>query len=364
MNREHDPYAALRYRDYRLFAGGAFLANVCHAMQDTAVGWELYERTGSAFPLAMVGLMQALPAFVLALPSGQVADRFERRRVAIAMQLVMALMALGLAYLSHTKGPVNGFYLFLLVGAVARTFNFPAQASLLPQLVPVEVFSNAVTWRSSGFQLASVLGPAVAGWMIGWCGMAMWVYVVNAVLILVFVLCLMLIQKRQTEVALEPLTWNSTLAGARFVWKTKVILGAITLDMFAVLFGGATALLPIYAKDILRVGPEGLGWLRAAPGVGALVMALLIAHRAPSRHAGQTMLWAVAGFGVATILFGVSKWYWFSLAMLFLIGALDMISVVVRHTLEQVLTPDLMRGRVSAVNSLFIITTNELGAFE
>jgi len=361
----HDPYAAFRYRDYRLYAGGALLANTSHAMQDVAVGWELYERTGSALPLAMVGLLQALPAFLLVLPAGHAADHFDRRRIAIAMQVIMALAALGLALLSYTRGPVYGFYLCLLVGGCARSFNFPAQAALLPQLVPLEVFGNAVTWRSSGFQLASVLGPSLAGTIIAWHKAATPVYFNNACLMLTFAVCLALIRKRQSAAAApEPLTLNSALAGARFVWNTKVILAPITLDMFAVLFGGATALMPIYAKDVLQVGPIGLGFLRAMPGVGALVMAVFLAHSRPTQRAGVTLLWAVAGFGMTTIVFGLSRSFWLSLWMLYLLGAFDQISVVVRHTLVQVLTPDAMRGRVSAVNSVFITTSNELGAFE
>ncbi|MCX7886965.1 MAG: MFS transporter, partial [Verrucomicrobiae bacterium] len=360
----HDPYAAFRHRDYCLFAGGALLANISHAMQEAAVGWELYERTGSPLPLAIVGLVQSLPVFLLALPAGQAADRFERRRIVLLMQLVMAVASLCLAFLSSVRGPVQAFYLCLFVGACARSFNFPAQLSLLPQLVPLEVFANAVTWRSSGFHLASVLGPVFAGWIIAWQKAAAPVYLTNAVLIFAFVVCLCLIRRRSDAgAAAEPLTLRSMLAGVRFVWNAKVILAAITLDMFAVLFGGATALLPIYARDILQVGPAGYGWMRAMPGIGALVMAFFIAHR-PPRRAGRTLLWAVACFGAATIVFGLARWFWLSLWMLYLTGAFDQISVVVRHTLVQVLTPDAMRGRVSAVNSVFITTSNELGAFE
>lgn len=360
----HDPYAAFRHRDYCVFAVGALLANTSHAMQETAVGWELYERTGSPVPLALIGLVQALPVFLLALPAGHAADRFERRRIAILMQLVMAISSVGIAFLSHTSGPINAFYLCLFVGACARSFNFPAQSSLLPQLVPLEVFANAVTWRSSGFHLASVLGPVLAGWIIVSHKATTPIYFINAALMIGFALCLMALRTRQKVAASpEPLTLHSALAGVRFVWNTKVILATITLDMFAVLFGGATALLPIFAKDILHVGPAGYGWLRAMPGIGAIVMAVFIAH-GPPRRAGVTLLWAVAGFGVATIVFGLTRWFWLSLWMLFMTGAFDQISVVVRHTLVQVLTPDAMRGRVSAVNSAFITTSNELGAFE
>jgi MFS family permease len=314
--------------------------------------------------LALVGLVQALPVFVLALPAGHAADRFERRRIAILMQLVMALSSLGIGFLSHTRGPIPAFYFCLFIGACARSFNFPAQASLLPQLVPLEAFANAVTWRSSGFQLASVLGPVLAGWGIAFHKAATPIYLVNATLMIAFAVCLALLRTRQTlAVKPESLTLRSALAGVRFVWNTKVILAAITLDMFAVLLGGATVLLPIYAKDILHVGPAGYGWMRAMPGIGALVMAWFIAHHPPKR-AGVTLLWAVAGFGAATIVFGLTKWFWLSLWMLYILGAFDQISVVVRHTLVQVLTPDAMRGRVSAVNSAFITTSNELGAFE
>ena len=205
----HDPYAALRHRDYRLFAVGALLANISYAMQEAAVGWELYERTGSAMPLALTGLVQALPVFLLALPAGHAADRFERRRIVILMQLVMAASALGLAFLSHVNGPLNAFYLCLCLGACARSFSFPAQASLLPQLVPLEDFQSAVSWRSSGFQLASVLGPALAGRIIALSHAAMPVYFINAALTLIFAGCLVMIRKRQTAaaeqlVAVEP----------------------------------------------------------------------------------------------------------------------------------------------------------------
>jgi MFS family permease len=360
----HDPYAALRFRDYRLFTGGAVLANTGHTMLSVGVGWELYERTGDALPLGLVGLMQALPVLLFALPAGHLADQFDRRRIVLAMQFLAALGSLALAALSYVGASVNWFYVCLFLMATARAFSGPAYSAMLPQLVPVEAFANAVTWRSSGFQLASVVGPALGGLVLGLTRTAVPVYLADAVLTLLFLTGVLFVRGRQTVGTGEPMTLQSLAAGARFVWNTKVIFAAVTLDMLAVLFGGATALLPIYAKDILHVGPTGLGWLRAAPAIGALLMALIIAHRRPPQRAGQALLWSVAGFGIATIVFGFSTSFPLSLAMLFLAGALDNISVVVRHTLVQVMTPDAMRGRVSAVNGIFITTSNELGAFE
>jgi len=247
---------------------------------------------------------------------------------------------------------------------VALAFHRPAIAALLPQLVPAETFANAVTWSSVGWQLASVIGPAVGGLIIAWRHHAGIVYVIDAALMLVFVVCLTRVRGQQVARARKAVTLQSLLGGVRFVWHTKVILAAITLDLFAVLFGGATTLLPVFAKDILHVGAEGFGWLRASPSMGAVIVAMLLLGRPPMRRAGKSLLLAVAGFGVATIVFGLSRSFPLSILMLVLAGGLDMISVVVRQTLVQLRTPDEMRGRVSAVNSVFIDTSNELGGFE
>jgi len=360
----HDPYAALRHRDYRLVLIGRVFANIGSNMQTVAVGWELYERTHSAMALGWVGLVQVLPVMLFALPAGHLADRLDRRRLVMAAHLLMVAAAVGLAILSHEQGPVAWIYACLFAVGVGRAVAMPAGSSLMPLLVPKAAFSNAVTWSSSGFQLASTIGPALGGFLIASFGQAAAVYWFNAGLTLLYVGCLLAMRLRAQERPAEPMTLHHLLAGVRFVWNEKVILPAITLDMFAVLLGGATALLPIYAKDILHVGPAGLGWLRAMPAIGAIVMGFAIAHRPPLKHAGPAMLWAVAGFGVATVVFGLSKIFWLSLAMLFVAGALDAISVVVRHTLVQMRTPDALRGRVSAVNSLFISSSNELGDFE
>lgn len=362
--RQHDPYAALRHREYRLFLSGRILSVIGQQMLDVAIGWELYERTHAALALGLVGLVLVVPIVALALPAGHAADRWDRRRIVLVTQLVLAVGSLALAWLSFNRGPVALIYLCLFAIGVALAFNRPATAALLPQLVPLADFPNAVTWNSSGFQIASVVGPALGGAVIGIRHHAGPVYILDALLALAFFASVWGIARREPARPGEPVTLESLLAGLAFVRRTKVILAAITLDLFAVLFGGATMLLPIFAKDILHVGPVGFGWLRAAPSVGALLMAVVLAHRPPLRRAGRSLLWAVAGFGIATIIFGLSRSFPLSMAMLLLIGALDNISVVVRHTLVQVRTPDAMRGRVSAVNGVFIDTSNELGGFE
>lgn len=359
-----DPYAALRYADYRFFLGGRLAATIGGQMIDVAIGWELYERTHRALALGYVGLVQVVPIILLSLPAGHVADRFDRKRVALMSLLLLIAGSLALAVISYTVAPIPLIYITLFVVGVALAFHRPAVAALLPQLVPAENFANAVTWNSVGWQLASVVGPALGGLLIAWRHHAGIVYVIDAALMLVFVICLAQVRGRQAVRARKAVTIQTLLGGVRFVRHTKVILAAITLDLFAVLFGGATTLLPVFAKDILHVGPDGFGWLRAAPSIGAVLVAVILLGRPPMRRAGRSLLIAVAGFGIATIVFGLSRSFPLSLAMLVLAGGLDMISVVVRQTLVQLRTPDEMRGRVSAVNSVFIDTSNELGGFE
>jgi MFS family permease len=362
--RSHDPYAALRFRDYRRFLIGRLLATMGQQMLDVAIGWELYDRTHSAFALGLVGLVLVVPIIALALPAGHAADRLDRRRIILVTQVVLTAGSLALAWLSFTRGPVALMYVCLFAIGIALAFNRPATSALLPQLVPLADFANAVTWNSSAFQIASVAGPALGGAVIGIRHHAGPVYVIDAVLSLAFFMYVLGVRGRPVERTREGMTLQSLLAGIGFVWRTKVILASITLDLFAVLFGGATMLLPVFAKDILHVGPAGFGWLRAAPSMGALLMAVVLTHRAPMQRAGRSLLWAVAGFGIATIIFGLSRSFPLSMVMLLLLGALDNISVVVRHTLVQMRTPDAMRGRVSAVNGVFIDTSNELGGFE
>jgi MFS family permease len=364
MPEVHDPLAALRQRDYRCLLAGSVLASVASQVQSTAVGWELYLRTESALPLGLVGLAQFLPVFLLALPAGHVADRHDRKRLLIAAQGLLAACSLGLAALSYFQGPVPLVYLCLLLVGISRAFSAPARWALLPQVVPEKALGNAITWNSSGWQLASVAGPWLGGLVIATGGRIAWAYLLSALCLLVCVGLLLPIRPRPRQRQHESLSLDSFLAGVRFVWSTKPILATITLDLFAVFFGGATALLPMFAKDILQVGAIGLGYLRAAPALGAVVMAVFLALRPPLRHAGPTLLAAVAGFGLAWVAFGLSTNVYLSFVLLALTGALDNISVVVRGTLVQVLSPDAMRGRVSAVNTIFIVSSNDLGDFE
>jgi len=360
----HDPYAALRIPSFRFFAFGNVLFVIAYQMQAVAVGWEIYERTGSAMALAWVGFVEFIPVLFLGLAAGHVADRFDRKRVVMLCVGIVALASIALALISYFHWPVLAIYGTLLVIGTGRAFQQPAKASLLPQIVPLELFNNAVTWMTGGFHLASVLGPALGGLLIFLAGGTLVVYVAATVCVWIFALCLLRVTHRHHVRPQESPSWQSLLAGLAYIWRRQIIMGAITLDLFAVLLGGATTLLPIYAKDILHVGSLGFGWLRAAPAIGALGMAFVVAHRPPGRRAGIALMWSVAGFGVATIIFGLSRNFALSLTMLFLIGALDNISVVIRHTLVQMLTPEEMRGRVAAVNSMFIGASNELGGFE
>ncbi len=367
-----DPYAVLRNRDLVLYLIGRFVASLGQQMLTVAVGWELYERTHSSLYLGLVGLTQMVPMVLFTLPAGHVADNYDRKRIIMAMSFVIACASVGLTCISALRAPVFWIYCCLFAAGTARTFLWPASSAFLPHLVSRRDFSRAVTWSSGSFQLSSVVGPAAGGALIALThhtlgangASAAPVYAVNAAAALICLALISFVRRRHTVAVKEKMTVFSLTAGFAFVLDSPIILGTITLDLFAVLLGGATALLPVYAKDILRAGPTGLGLLQAALPLGSLVCALVLAHRPPLQQAGRTLLWGVAGFGLATIGFGSSRWFWLSFFLLFLCGAMDNISVVVRHTLVQLLTPDEKRGRVSAVNSLFIGTSNELGGFE
>ncbi|MEO8427509.1 MAG: MFS transporter, partial [Verrucomicrobiota bacterium] len=333
-------------------------------MLTVAVGWELYERTHSALALGLVGLTQMVPMILLILPSGHLADSYNRKHIILSTVLVVALASFSLTAISWLHAGVFWIYMCLLAAGTARTFLWPASAAFMPQLVARENFSRAVTWNTGGFHLSSVVGPAAGGALIALTHNAAVVYAINGVAALICAGLLCLVRTRHVVTLKEKMTIESLVAGFRFVYASKVILGTITLDMFAVLLGGAAALLPVFAKDILHSGPSGLGILQAALPAGALLSAFILAHRPPLEKAGRALVWSVVAFGLATIAFGLSTSFWFSFLMLFLCGAVDNVSVVVRHTLVQLLTPDEMRGRVSAVNSLFIGTSNELGGFE
>jgi len=379
---EVTPYAALRERDFLYFLIGHIVSVLGVQMQTVAIGWQLYEKTRSAWPLGLVGLVMAIPMIGLAPIAGQAADRFDRRRVLMSATWVAVVSSLGLGLVSAQGEGLFWVYLCLFGSGLARAFQGPARSSLMPLLVRREIFVNSVTWAVSGFELASMIGPALGGMLIAILGGATWIYLGCALGSLCYLTMLGAMSRRhygarggagEASAAIAPesplrrpwqVDWRKLVVGFEYVWKTRLLLTTMTLDLFAVLLGGAVALLPIYAKDILKVGPGGLGWLQAAPSLGAVTMAVVMAHLPPLRRVGQVLLVSVAGFGVATIVFGLSENFWLSLAMLFLTGAFDNISVVIRHTMVQLLTPDEMRGRVSAVNGMFINASNEIGRFE
>ena len=394
----HDPYAAFRSRSFAFFTAGNLLSVIGRQMFAVAVEWEIYARTHSATALGLVGLVFAIPIIGLSLPAGHLADRISRKHIIVVAQIFSAVISAALAFVSsqHLAIPDlpvlracnHGFtqiatifeqhqhafhfddasvpliYLLLFVGAVTRTFSWAARSSFFPTLVPRDAFSNAVTWNSSVFQIGSVVGPAISGLLVAHIGFPI-VYIVDAITAFSFFLFMLPIPRApQSGRLADKDPWRSLIAGIKFVFSRKVILATITLDMFAVLLGGATALLPMFADQILHVGAAGLGWMRASPAIGALITALMVAHLPAISRAGKTLLWCVGGFGFATILFGFSRVYWFSLAALFLLGAFDSVSVIIRGTIVQLVTPDEMRGRVSAVNNIFISTSNEFGAVE
>src|ERR1700674_1257067 len=347
-----------------------FFIVVALEMQSVAVGWQVYEITKRPLDLGYVGLAQFLPGFVLFLFAGHAADLYDRRKLLMWCYGGFALCsALVLAISWRAPQSVHSIYFVLVLLGIFRCFNWPAGRALLPQLVPEEHFSNAVAWTASSFQIATIAGPAIGGIAYALFRGPEGVYAIAVTVSILSTILTLRIHPRTASpekelLEKEPVTLRTVLAGFRFIWEKKLILGSISLDMFAVLLGGAVALLPVYARTILHTGPWGLGLLRSAPGVGAALMAIAVAHRPIRRRAGLTMLLSVAAFGVLTIVFGISHSLILSLVALFLLGASDMVSVIIRATLVQVATPDEMRGRVNAVDMLFIGVSNELGEFE
>ncbi|MDX2143450.1 MAG: MFS transporter [Rhodospirillaceae bacterium] len=329
-----------------------------------AVGWELYERTGSAWALGFVGAVELAPVLLLLVPAGNLADRMARRNLAIIAQLVLALAATGLLVGSLLGASETAIYAMIALVGASRAFSAPSVGTILPQLLKPRQFVHANAWVSSGSQFAAAAGPAVGGALIAIYGSTTVAYGVAAACQFIFIGFLLTLPRIDPPPSSGRRSWAEAFAGFTFIRRTPLFLAAITLDLFAVLLGGAVALLPIFAKDILEVGPVGLGWLRAAPALGSMTMALVQARIKPWNRPGAVMLAAVVGFGLATIGFGLSENFALSMACLFLTGLFDSVSVVVRTTLEQILTPDPLRGRVSSINYVFIGMSNELGAFE
>ncbi|HTY84232.1 MAG TPA: MFS transporter [Silvibacterium sp.] len=368
MSSSADPKAgrlAFTHPGFRLFQVARFLIVSAVEMQAVAVGWQVYEISKRPLDLGLVGLAQFMPGILLFPISGHASDRFERRNVLTACYAGYAVcFALLLALTEQGLNSVRGIYVVLVLIGVVRSFNATASRSILPQLVPAEHFPNAVAWNATIFQTATILGPSFGGILYALAHGPAVVYGIAMVTAVGATVSTFRIRPEVKARPREPMSFKTVFAGLHFIWSRKLILGAISLDLFAVLLGGAVALLPVYAREILRTGPWGLGLLRTAPGVGAALMAVLVAHRPLRGRSGLTLLWAVAGFGVFTILFGLSRSLTLSLIALLLLGASDMISVIIRATLTQLATPDEMRGRVTAVDMIFIGTSNEFGQFE
>jgi len=376
----HDPYAALRLPEFRRLLSARVLFIVASQIQGVVVGWQIYELTGNPLALGLIGLAEAIPSITVSLYAGHVADSVPRKRIIVPAMAVLVLCSLSLFLLARPAGTaafagrqvlalplyVALLYVVLFVSGVARGFLGPALFSFMPQLLPDRgLLSNAVTWNSTSWQASAVVGPAIGGLLFAQRGQG-FAYGVDAGLMLTSLLLFASIAGR----ALPPREGErlrlgeSVLSGVRFIFANQIVLAALSLDLFAVLFGGAVALLPIFAKDILHTGPDGLGYLRAAPAVGSVLMAVWITYSPLRRGAGRKLLGAVAGFGLATIGFALSKSYALSLFLLFLTGVFDSVSVIVRSTLIHTHTPEYMKGRVSAVNNIFIGSSNEIGGFE
>lgn len=369
-----DAYAALRIPNFRRYIIALFTLTIGLQIQGTVVGWQIYDLTRDPLALGLVGLAEALPAISISLVAGHVADSRDRRRIALFALSVLVVCSIALFVLSRplaagmTRGAharVNAIYGVIVLSGIARAFLQPARQALSIELVPRELFTNSVTWRSGSWQLAAVLGPALGGLLYAVGGTSLG-YAADAGLMVLSTVILGSVRHRSPvrDVATREPIATSLTSGLRFVISEPLLLSALTLDLFSVLFGGATALLPVFAAEVLHVGPEGLGMLRGAPALGAVLTSILLARRGPFLRAGRTLLIAVAGFGVCMIGFGLSHSFLLSLACLAASGAFDMVSVVIRSLMLQMRTPEHMLGRVSAVNQIFIGSSNEIGSFE
>ena len=365
-----DPYAALRFREFNIFLLLRFVLVFAWSMQFIVIEWQVYSLTKDPLSLGIIGLMEIIPAFSMSLFAGHIVDQTEKRNLFLCCIALFSLISFGLFFLSTPNIGMSqrtilfAIYGFVFFGGFLRAFFGPTIFSLVALIVPKRVYPNAATWNSSTWQMASILGPAFAGFTINWFGIQWSLCIVFILVLFSFLLTLLITKKPILNPNIGEPVLESLKQGVRFVFKTKAILGALSLDMIAVLFGGAVALLPVFAQDILKVGSEGFGILRAAPAVGAFLTMLATAYIPISRRAGMKLLVAVFGFGVSIIIFGLSSVFWISVFALFFSGVTDGVSMVIRQTILQLKTPDHMRGRVSSVNSMFVGSSNELGAFE
>ncbi len=371
MSNQHDAFAALRYRDFSIITLNQFCLTLAILIQEIIVAYSLYQITKDPLTLGLIGLAEAIPFIALSLWGGYFADRFNKQTIMKVCLFFAATLPLILWWLFHAYAidsiTINslswGIYAVIFGLGTIRGFYNPSATSLKPFLIPKAIYANGATWTTIGWQSGVILGPMLGGFMLAFLGRETSLIAVSILLALCFML-INLLQKRNFPVMEEHRVLDSLGEGFRFIWKTKIVLWAISLDLVSVLFGGVIALLPIFAEDILKVGPEGLGYLRAAPSIGALVTMIALTKFPPTQHAWRNMLLAVAGFGIFTLLFAFSDHVWLSLLALAMTGACDSISVVIRQTILQIFPPENMRGRVAAVNGMFVSSSNELGAFE
>ncbi len=368
----NDPYAALRYKEFNIFLLVRFAMVFAWSMQFIVIEWQVYSMTKDPLSLGIIGLMEVIPAVSMALFAGHIVDQKEKRNLLIKCILGFSIISFGLFMLSlpsiietyETKVILYGIYALVFLGGLVRAFLGPTIFSLIALIVPKKIYPNAATWSSTTWQLASVLGPALAGFSISFIGVHWSMCVIFGFSLLALAALFNISKKPILNPKIGEPVFQSLKEGLNFVFKTRAILGALTLDMIAVLFGGAVALLPIFAQDILHVGSEGFGVLRAAPAVGAAITMLGSTRFPLHKNAGKKLLFAVFGFGICMIVFGLSTYFWLSVIALFLSGAVDGVSMIIRQTILQLKTPDNMRGRVASVNSMFVGSSNELGAFE
>ena len=367
-----DPYASLRIKEFNIFLLVRFALVFAWSMQFIIIEWQVYSITKNPLSLGIIGLMEVIPAVSMALFAGHIVDQKEKRNLLALCIGAFSLISLGLFFLTlpsfiegwQTNTVLYAIYGLVFFGGLLRSFFGPTIFSLIALIVPKKLYPNAATWSSSTWQMASVLGPAFAGFTISWMGVHWSLCIVFGLVLFSFLMVFFVKKKPILNPKIGEPVLKSLKEGISFVFKTKAILGAITLDMISVLFGGAVALLPIYAQDILKVGPEGFGALRAAPAIGAFLTMLVTAYIPISKNAGMKLLAAIFGFGVCIIVFGLSSVFWISIVALFFSGVTDGVSMVIRQTILQLKTPDHMRGRVASVNSMFVGSSNELGAFE
>jgi len=367
---KHDAYAVLKVRDFRIFISYRFFITIAFQMQGLIVGWQMYELTHDPLALGLIGLAEALPFISVALYSGHIADKYNRQRIITCFSLLFLLGTLMLFAFSYkelmailTLGVFPIYFVVALTGVV-RAFLYPSTIALMAQLVPRHLYTNSSTWNSTVWHIAAISGPALGGLIYGFFGVQA-AYIVVLFLVIVALSLLFFVKRyHNPQIVLTETIKQRLSSGLKFVFRNQILLGTMSLDMFAVLFGGAVAMLPIFAAEILFVGPQGLGFLRAAPMVGAVLMSLLLAYRPPAVNAGKWLFISVAGFGLSIICFAISKNFYLSLFLLCLSGLFDNISVIIRAKTLQLLTPDEMRGRVASVNSIFIGSSNEIGSFE